>query len=85
MRLIRIVALGRKYFLFAGSDAGAERAAILYTVLVSCALHEIEPWAYVKDVLEKLAAGWPNRRLDALLPDAWAAEHPHAVSCIRPA
>ena len=48
-RLIRLVALGRKNYLFAGSDAGAERAAIAYTVLGTCALHWIDPWAYLRE------------------------------------
>jgi transposase len=84
-RLIRLVALGRRNYLFAGSDAGAERAAIAYSVLATCRLHELEPWAYLKDVLEKLAGGWPQRQLDRLLPDAWAAEHPEAQRALRPA
>jgi transposase len=84
-RLIRIVALGRKNFLFAGSDAGAERAAIAYTVLATCALHEVDPWAYVKDVLEKIAAGWPQREIDRLLPDRWIDEHPEALRRNPPA
>lgn len=84
-RIIRIVALGRRNYLFAGSDAGAERAAIVYTVLVTARLHELEPWAYVKDVLEKLASDWPHRELDRLLPDAWANEHPEARRSPRPA
>lgn len=84
-RLVRIVAVGRRNYLFAGSDAGAERAATAYTVLATCALHEIEPWAYVKDVLEKIAAGWPQREIDALLPDRWLEQHPDAVRCPAPA
>ena len=84
-RLIRLVALGRKNYLFAGSDAGAERAAVAYTVLATCTLHELEPWAYVKDVLEKIADDWPQREIDRLLPDAWAAEHPEALRRPRPA
>ena len=84
-RLIRPVALGRKNYLFAGSDAGAERAATIYTVLATCALHEIDPWAYTRDVLAKVAGGWPQRELDALLPDHWAATHPEAVRCPPPA
>ena len=84
-RLIRLVALGRKNFLFAGSDAGAERAAIAYTVLATCTLHELDPWAYVKDVLEKIAGDWPQGEIDRLLPDRWAEEHPDALRCSRPA
>lgn len=84
-RLIRIVALGRKNFLFAGSDAGAERAAVAYTVLVTCTLNELDPWAYVTDVLEKIAGDWPQREIDRLLPDRWAKEHPEALRHARPA
>ena len=84
-RLIRTVAVGRKNYLFAGSDAGAERAAVAYTVIASAALHGVDPWAYLKDVLEKIAAGWPQKDLDALLPDRWREEHPDAVRCDIPA
>jgi transposase len=84
-RLIRLVALGRKNFLFAGSDAGAERAAVAYTILATCRLHELDPWAYVKDVLEKIAGDWPQRELDRLLPDRWAEEHPDALRRQGPA
>jgi len=84
-RLIRLVALGRKNFMFAGSDAGAERAAVAYTVLATCTLHEVDPWAYVKDVLEKIAGGWPQREIDRLLPDRWIDEHPEALRRNPPA
>jgi len=84
-RIIRIVALGRRNYLFAGSDSGAERAATAYTVLVTARLHELEPWAYLKDVLEKIASDWPQSELDRLLPDAWAKEHPEARRSPRPA
>jgi transposase len=70
---IRSLAVGRKNYLHAGSDAGAERAAALYTVLRTCAQHRVDPYSYLKDVLDKLAAGWPSERMDQLLPDAWAA------------
>jgi hypothetical protein len=79
------VALGRKNYLFAGSDAGAERAAVAYTILATCTLHELDPWAYVKDVLEKIAGDWSQRELDRLLPDRWAEEHPDALRRQRPA
>lgn len=70
---IRSLAVGRKNYLHAGSDAGAQRAAALYTVLRTCALHKVDAYSYVKDVLDKLAAGWPKERIAELLPDAWAA------------
>lgn len=73
-RALRGIAVGRHNWLFAGSDAGAERAAILYTVITSAKLHGLEPYAYLRDVLEKLGAGWPNRRLDELMPDRWGRE-----------
>lgn len=72
-RRLREIAVGRKNYLFAGSDAGAERAVIAYTVIGTCILAGLDPWAYLKDVLEKLAAGWQHRRLDELLPPNWAA------------
>lgn len=84
-RLIRLVALGRKNYLFAGSDAGADRAAVAYTILATGTLHEIDPWAYVKDVLEKIAGDWPQREIDRLLPDRWLEEHPDALRRQRPA
>lgn len=70
-RAVRGIAIGRRNWLFAGSDAGAERAAVIYTLIESAVLHGHEPWAYISDVLAKLAAGWPQRRLDELLPDRW--------------
>ena len=73
-RALRGIAVGRHNWLFAGSDAGAERAAILYTVIMSAKLHGLEPYAYLRDVLAKLGAGWPIRRLDELMPDRWGQE-----------
>jgi transposase len=84
-RLIRLVALGRKNYLFAGSDAGAERAAVAYTILATCTLHELDPWAYIQDVLKKIAGDWPQREIDRLLPDRWIEEHPDALRRSRPA
>lgn len=69
---IRSLAVGRKSFLFAGSDAGAERAAILYSLLRTCALHGVDGYDYLVNVLETLAAGWPHHRIDELLPENWA-------------
>jgi len=70
---LREIAVGRKNYLFAGSDAGAERAACVYTLVATCVLAGVEPWAYLTDVLEKLATGWPQRRLEELLPPMWKA------------
>jgi transposase len=70
---IRSLAVGRKNFLFAGSDAGAERAAILYSLLRTAAVQGVDTYAYLIDLLEKLAAGWPASRIEELLPEHWAA------------
>lgn len=83
-RALRGIAVGRKNWLFAGSDAAAERAAILYTVIESAVLHGVEPWVYVHDVLKKIAAGWPQRRLDELLPHRWAELHQAAAAHHHP-
>jgi len=72
-RQIRSLAVGRKNYLHAGSDAGAERAAVMYTILRTCALHGVSSHSYVKDVLDRLAGGWPQSRIEELLPDAHAA------------
>jgi transposase len=72
-RALRQVAVGRNNYLFAGSDQGGERAAIAYTVMGTCVLAGVDPLAYLTDVFQKLATGWPHRRLDELLPPNWAA------------
>jgi transposase len=71
-RNLRRIALGRKNYLFAGSDKGAERLAVAYTIFGSCHLNGVDPLAWCTDVIGKLQAGWPMSRLDELLPDAWA-------------
>jgi len=67
---IRPVALGRKNYLFAGSHAGAERAAIVYSLLGSCKLQNINPYDYLPDVLQRLPEQ-PVNRLAQLLPPLW--------------
>ena len=76
---LREIAAGRKNYLFAGSDAGAERAACVYSLVATCVLAGVDPWAYLTDVLEKLAVGWPQRRLEELLPPMWKAVREAAV------
>jgi len=60
-------------FLFAGSDAGGERAAIAYTILGSCRLAGIDPVEYLADVMPKLARRVRLMDLPAMLPARWAA------------
>jgi transposase len=69
----RVVALGRRNYLFCGSDAGARRHAIISTVLGNCALAGVNPFAYLRDVIAKLAGDWPSARIAELMPAAWAA------------
>jgi len=66
-RALRVVALGRKNFLFAGSDAGGERAAALYSLLGSAKLNGVEPEAYLRAVLTCIA-DYPVNRIQELLP-----------------
>jgi len=67
---IRPVALGRKNYLFAGSHAGAQRAAMVYSLLGSCKLQGINPYEYLLDVLQRLPEQ-PVNRLAELLPPLW--------------
>ena len=64
-------AMTRKDFLFAGSDAGGERAAIAYTVLGSCALADVNPVEYLVEVLPRLSRRVRLRDVPALMPAAW--------------
>ena len=74
-RAIRPVALGRKNHLFAGSDGGADRWAIVASLLATAKLNGIEPYAYLKDVLERMTHGHPANRIDDLLPWNWKASN----------
>jgi len=67
---LRMVVIGRKNYLFAGSEAGAQRAAIIYSLVASCKLNEIDPFAYFRDVLERVSTH-PATKIDELLPGQW--------------
>lgn len=56
-RQMRTVAVGRKNWMFAGSVEGGHRAATIYSLVCTCGLLGIEPWAYLKDVLQRLSEG----------------------------
>ena len=70
-RAIRPVALGRKNHLFAGSDGGGARWAVVSSLIETCKLNGVEPYAYLSDVLTRMVEGHPVNRLDELLPWAW--------------
>ena len=64
---LRCVALGRRNYLFFGSDRGGEAAAIIYSLLGTCKLNGVEPEAWLRDVLGKIN-DWPSNRVHELLP-----------------
>lgn len=72
------VALTRKAFLFVGSDPGGDRAAVIYTLLGCCALNDVNPEAYLADVLPRLARGITRADAPDLLPHRWKARQPPA-------
>lgn len=80
-RDLRRIAVGRKNWLFVGSREGGDRAAVILTVLASAHRHDLDVWAYLRDVLEQLAKGAND--LESLLPDAWKAAHPQHVRTFR--
>jgi len=71
-RALRGIALGRKSWLFAGSDRGGQRAAVMYTLIVTAKLNDIDPQAWLADVLARIA-DTPKSRLAELLPWNWKA------------
>lgn len=71
-RALRGVAIGRKNYLFAGSDRGAQRAAALYSLVESAKLNGLDPEAYLRDVLGRIA-DHPASRLADLLPWNWTS------------
>ena len=65
---LRGIALGRKNYLFAGADTGGERAAALYTIVQTAKLNGVNPEAYLRDTLTRIAQGHPINRIDELMP-----------------
>lgn len=65
-----MIALGRKAWLFAGSDRGGERAAFMYGLITTAKLNDVDPQAWLTDVLTRIAET-PASRLDGLLPWNW--------------
>ena len=71
-RALRGIALGRKSWLFAGSDRGGERAAVMYTLIVTAKMNDIDPQAWLADVLARIA-DHSVQKLDELMPWNWKA------------
>ncbi len=74
-RALRCVPLGRKAWLFCGSDRGGQRAAILYTLIQTARLNDVDPQAWLADILARIA-DHPASRLDKLLPWNWQPSAP---------
>jgi transposase len=64
----RAIALGRRNWLFAGSDAGGQRAAAMYSILQTAKLNGVNPEAYLTDTLARIADGHPINRIAELMP-----------------
>lgn len=69
-REMKAVAIGRKNWLFFGSERGGRAAAIIYSIIASARRHDLDVWQYLGDILRRLADLKPGE-LPALLPDAW--------------
>lgn len=68
---IRPVAIGRKNYLFCGSHEAAKRTAMLYSLLATCKMHGVNPFVWLKDILERIPA-FPIKNIKELLPHTWA-------------
>ena len=67
---VRPVAIGRKNYLFAGSHEAAQRAAMIYSLLATCRMHNINPYTWLKDVLQRMPS-YDVKKLTELLPQNW--------------
>jgi transposase len=77
-RALRGIALGRRSWLFAGSDRGGQRAAAMYSLIVTAKMNDVDPQAWLADVLARIAEH-PARGIDALLPWNWRSRvAPHS-------
>ena len=78
-RALRGICLGRKSWLFAGSDRGGERAAVMYTLIGTAKLNDVDPQAWLADVLDRIA-DLPQTRLQELLPWSWKTDRQQALA-----
>ena len=75
-RTIRPITLGRKNHLFAGSDGGGQHWAVIASLVATCKLIDVDPYAYLSDVLTRIVARHPMSRIDDLLPFAYVKPKP---------
>jgi transposase len=76
-RAMRPVALSRKNSLFAGSDEGAANWAVIASLVETCKLNGVEPQGYLTELIIRLVNGWPQARIDELMPWHWATPTSH--------
>ena len=80
-RALRGIALGRKSWLFCGSDRGGQRAAAMYGLIVTCKMNGVDPHAWLADVLGRIATH-PAHRIDELLPWSWKALRDETLTAV---
>ena len=78
-RRLRDQAIGRKNWMFLGSVEAGPRAAVLCTIIAGAKRHRLEPWAYLRDVIQQLSVDASPEALARLLPDRWALAHPEQI------
>jgi transposase len=76
-RALRGIALGRRSWLFCGSDRGGQRAAAVYSLIVTCKMNDVDPHAWLTDVLDRIAT-YPASRINELLPWNWKTSRKEA-------
>ena len=74
---IRGPVMGKKAWIFLGNEAAGQTAAILYTLMMSCKRHCVDPYAYLLDVMSRIKTA-SSEELEELLPDRWIQSHPEA-------
>jgi transposase len=79
-RSLRTMAVGRKNWMFLGSDNGGRTAAVLSSLIATSKRLGVDPFAYLRDLLERISAH-PKSRLAELLPDQWKVVHPPSSTC----
>ena len=78
-RALRPLCLGRRSWLFAGSDRGGVRAAVMYTLIGTAKLNDVDPQAWLADALDRIA-DLPQTRLHEILPWNWKGEQQQALA-----
>lgn len=77
-RAIRLLAVGRANWLHVGGDSGLKTASVVLSVCASAKRLQLNPWLYLRDVLDRLASRSGDGDMNDLLPDGWASRHNRA-------